>query len=110
MKFWKSVAAGAAVALMLAIAGCTHKLVTAPGQTSVPLYQDEDTFTKLSQLKQQGGMQGMIGSLGQTFAAKQIDNQTPVKVLSKDNNGAEVEITSGPMKGQTGFVAKQNLN
>jgi hypothetical protein len=52
----------------------------------------------------------MLGDVGKNLAAKQIDDQTPVKVISSSSNGAVVEITEGPMKGQTGFVAKQNLD
>jgi transcription antitermination factor NusG len=109
MKPLKIIAAATVVGITLALAGCGHKLVASQGEKSVPLYPDEQTYTKLSQLKQQGGVQGMLGSVGQNFAAKQIDDQTPVKVISTDDNGAQVEITDGPMKGQAGFVAKQNL-
>jgi hypothetical protein len=44
------------------------------------------------------------------FSAREIDDQTPVKVVSSDDNGAIIEIIEGPMKGQSGFVAKQNLD
>ncbi|HUY29090.1 MAG TPA: hypothetical protein VMV27_16895 [Candidatus Binataceae bacterium] len=110
MKPWKIMVAAAAVGISLALAGCGHKLVAQQGEKSVPLYPDEQTYTKLSQLKQQGGVQGMLGNVGQNLAAKQIDDQTPVKVISTNDNGAEVEIIDGPMKGQSGFVAKQNLD
>ncbi len=109
MKPWKLLAAAAAVAISLALSGCGHKLVALQGEKSVPLYTDEQTYMNLSKLKQQGGVQGMLGAVGQSFTARQIDDQTPVKVISSDNNGSEVEIIDGPMKGQTGFVAKQNL-
>jgi transcription antitermination factor NusG len=99
-----------AVALALAVAGCGHKLVATGNSKSVPLYPDENTYLKISKLKQQGGVEGMVGNLGASFSAKQIDDQTPVKVLSSDNNGAMVQITSGPMQGQSGFVAKENLD
>ena len=52
----------------------------------------------------------MVGDVQKNFTAKQIDDQTPVKVLSSDSNGSEVEITQGPMNGQAGFVANQNLD
>lgn len=95
---------------IIAIAGCGHKLVVTGDQHSVPLYPDEATYLKISQLQQQGGVSGMLGDVGKNFAAKQIDDQTPVKVLSSSSNGSEVEITDGPMKGNSGFVAKQNLD
>jgi hypothetical protein len=42
--------------------------------------------------------------------AKAIDDSTPVNVVSSDDNGAVVEITGGPMKGESGFVATQNVD
>jgi hypothetical protein len=96
--------------MMIAIAGCGHKLVATGGQHSVPLYPDEATYLKISQLQQQGGVTGMIGDVGKNLAARQIDDQTPVKVISSSSNGSVIEITDGAMKGQTGFVAKQNLD
>ncbi|HTW87466.1 MAG TPA: hypothetical protein VMD75_05630 [Candidatus Binataceae bacterium] len=96
--------------VIIAIAGCGHKLVVSGDQQSVPLYPDEATYLRISQLQQQGGVSGMLGDMGKNLAAKQIDNQTPVKVLSSSSNGSMVEITGGPMKGSSGFVAKQNLD
>jgi transcription antitermination factor NusG len=52
----------------------------------------------------------MVGSAQQGLTAKQIDDQTPVKVISSDSNGTEVEVVQGPMKGTAGFVANQNVN
>ena len=103
-------------ATMLMVAGCTnkpiltHKLVVTGGQHSIPLYPDEATFLKVSHLAQQGGVSGMVGDAQKDLSAKEIDDQTPVKVLSSDSNGTQVEITAGPMKGQAGFVANQNVD
>jgi transcription antitermination factor NusG len=99
-----------AIAMAVAVAGCGHKLVATGGDRSVPLYPDEATYLKISQLRQQGGVTGMLGDVGKNIAAKQIDDQTPVKVISSTSNGSTVEISDGPMKGQRGFVAKQNLD
>jgi hypothetical protein len=87
----------------------THKLVVTGNQHSVPLYPDEQTYLDVSHEKQQGGVEGMAGDIRSKFNARQIDDQTPVKVISSDDNGAVIQVTDGPMKGQTGFVAKQNL-
>ena len=57
-----------------------------------------------------GGVTGMVGSVQKSFSAKQIDDQTPVQVLSTDDNGAQVQIIDGPLKGLSGFVTKQNVN
>ena len=64
MKTWKTLAAGGAIAMTIVLAGCGHKLVALQGEKSVPMYPDEQTYTKISSLKQQGGVQGMLGSVG----------------------------------------------
>ena len=69
----------------LALAGCGHKLVAHNGESTVAVYPDENTFVKLVDLKKQGGVVGgMIGGLGEGLAAKQVDNNTPVRVISSD--------------------------
>jgi len=52
----------------------------------------------------------MAGEVRSKFSTRTIDDQTQVNVVSSDDNGAVVQISDGPMKGQTGFVAKQNLD
>jgi len=42
--------------LSIAAAACQHRLVAAPGETSVAIYPDEDTYKKIADLKKQGGM------------------------------------------------------
>ena len=102
--------------LTLAFAACqqssltTHKLVVTGNQHSVPMYTDEQSYLKVSHMNQQGGLEGMAGKINKDLQTRSIDDQTQVKVVSSDDNGAVVEITDGPMKGQTGFVAKQNLD
>jgi hypothetical protein len=104
--------------ILIAIAGCngpgipilTHKLVATAGETSIPLYPDEQTLIEVSHRSQQGGLTGMVGSVQKSFSAKQIDDQTPVQVLSTDDNGAQIQVIDGPLKGQTGFVTKQNVD
>jgi hypothetical protein len=86
-----------------------HKLVATGGQTSIPLYSDEQTLVEVSHRSQQGGVTGMVGSVQKDMSAKQIDDQTPVDVVSTDDNATEIEVIDGPMKGQRGFVAKQNV-
>lgn len=88
----------------------THRLVATGNQKSVPLYPDEETLVEVSHRAQQGGVTGMVGSVEKNFSAKQIDDQTPVQVISTDENGAHVEIVDGPLRGQSGFVAKQNVS
>jgi hypothetical protein len=46
----------------------------------------------------------------QNITAKQIDDQTSVQIVTSDDYGSVVTVTDGPMKGQSGFVAKQNVD
>jgi hypothetical protein len=87
-----------------------HKLVASANQPSVPMYPDEQTYLKVSRMQQQGGIEGMAGDVRKNFIAWAIDDQTPVTIVSSDENGAVVEIVQGPMKGHSGFVAKQNVD
>ncbi len=93
----------------LAITGCGHKLVAHNGESTVAVYPDEDTFVKLTDLKKQGGVGGMIGGLGEGLAAKQVDNNTPVKILRSDDRGSQIEVLDGAFKGMTGFVPKDDV-
>ena len=102
---------------MILVAGCqrpipvvNHKLVVTGNAHSVPLYPDEETFLKVARMGQQGGIEGMIGDVGKKFEAKEIDDQTAVKIVSSDDYGSVIQIIDGPMSGHTGFVAKQNVD
>lgn len=100
-----------ALGTSLAMLGCGHKLVAHNGESTVAVYPDEETFTKLSNLKNQGGVVGgMIGGLGEGLAAKQVDNNTPVRIVSSDDKGAQVEVLDGAFKGMHGFVPKDNVH
>jgi hypothetical protein len=91
------------------MAGCGHKLVAHNGESTVAVYPDEDTFSKLSDLKKQGGVGGLIGGVGAGLAAKQVDNNTPVRIINSDDRGAQIEVLDGSLKGLQGFVAKDNV-
>lgn len=95
---------------MLMLCGCSHRLQATPGEHTVRVYPDEATFEKLKSLKGEGGAAGMIGGLGENLVAREVADHTPVRIISQDSQGAEIEITDGPNKGSTGFVAKQNLD
>ena len=118
MKLAETSLATVAALLIVGVVGCNnpgtpvldHKLIATGGQSTVPLYPDEHTLVEVSHRSQQGGVTGMVGDVQKNFSAKQIDDQTPVRVLSSDDDGTEVQITDGPLKGQAGFVAKQNVD
>jgi hypothetical protein len=101
---------GLLIASAIVLAGCGHKLVAHGGDSTVPLYPDKATFDKVKGLQNQGGPAGLIGGIGERFVAKKIDDQTPVKVISTDDEGAEVQVTGGAMKGAVGYVAKDSVN
>jgi hypothetical protein len=112
---WRILATMVLAIAIGSILGCeksvlTHKLVVTANQHSVPLYPDEQTYLDVSHQKQEGGVEGMVGDIRKKFSVSEIDDQTPVKVISSDDNGALIQITQGPMKGRSGFVAKQNLD
>ena len=99
-----------AVAALLILGGCSHKLVATEGQAQVSIYPDEDTYKKLAQMKAQGGVAGMLSGMGENLAAGKLDNKTPVKIVSSDDLGSNVEVTDGPSKGMKGFVPKANVD
>jgi len=102
--------AALAVAALLVLTGCSHKLVATEGQTQVAIYPDEDTYKKLSQMKAQGGVAGMLSGMGESLAAGKLDSNTPVKIVSSDDLGSNVEVSDGPSKGMKGFVPKANVD
>ena len=103
--------AAALITAALMLAGCGHKLVATGGESTVSVYPDKNTFDRLQSVKQQGGaIGGMIGGMGENLVSKKVDDKTPVKILSSDDKGAEVEILDGPNKGMQGYVGKANLN
>jgi hypothetical protein len=111
MRISTVITCAAVIGAMIALAGCSHKLVAHNGESTVAVYPDENTFVKLTDLKKQGGVVGgMIGGLGEGLAAKQVDNNTPVRVINSDDRGAQVEVLDGAFKGMHGFVPKDNLD
>jgi hypothetical protein len=99
-----------AIGVSLAMLGCGHKLVAHDGESTVAVYPDENTFLKLANLKNQGGLVGgAIAGLGEGLATKQVDNNTPVRIISSDDKGAQVEILDGAFKGMHGFVPQDNI-
>lgn len=101
----------AAIALVaLALAGCGHKLVSHGGDTTVPVFPDKASFERLKNLQSQGGPAGMIGGLGASLVAKKVDNGTPVKVVTSDEDGYQVEVLDGASKGLQGYVSKDSVD
>ena len=110
MRNLRTRSATIALAALVMLAGCGHKLVATEGQTQVAIYPDEDTYKKLAQMKAQGGVAGMLSGMGENLATGKLDNQTPVKILSSDDLGSNIEVSDGPSKGMKGFVPKANVD
>jgi hypothetical protein len=93
----------------LSFAACGHKLVAHNGESTVAVYPSEETFSRLTDLKKEGGVGGLIGGVGAGLATRPVDNNTPVKIISRDDKGAQIEVLDGASKGLQGFVAKDNV-
>ena len=101
----------APIALLLPmLTGCGHKLVARGDEHTVRVFPNENTYEKVKDLKKEGGPAGMLGGLGENMVAKALDNNTPVRIISSDSEGAQIEVTDGPSKGTQGFVAKENVD
>jgi len=109
LRSWAFIRAAAAVVALLA-AGCSHRVVASPGEHTVKVFPDQATYDKVAKMRSQGGPLGMLGGIGANLAAREVDDQTPVRIVSSNDEGSEVEVTEGPFKGVMGFVPKQNIN
>ena len=110
MKAIKSTLGAALILALLALAGCGHKLVAHGGDTAVAVYPDKNSFDKVKGLEQQGGPAGLIGGLGESMMTKKVDAGTPVKILSSDEAGSQIEILDGPNKGLQGYVSRDSVD
>jgi hypothetical protein len=110
MRISRLVICAFAIAASIAIAGCGHKLVAHNGESTVAVYPDEDTFTKLNDLKRQGPVGGVIGGVGEGLATTQVDNNTPVRIINSDDKGSQIELLDGAFKGTRGFVPSDNVH
>jgi hypothetical protein len=98
------------IAIAIGLAGCGHKLAAHNGDTTVNVYANRQQFDRVTSMKSQGGAAALLGGLGESMLAKKVAGDTPVKVLSTDDEGATIEVASGPDKGVQGYIAKDNLD
>jgi hypothetical protein len=98
------------ISLIIGIAGCTHKLIGRGGETTVHVFSSKKDFESVMSMKSRGGAEGIFGGLGETFMAKQVAENTPVKILSSDSEGADIQVLEGPNAGLRGYVAKDNVD
>jgi hypothetical protein len=95
---------------VLFLAGCQHHLVAAPGDTTVAIYPDRQTYDKLADLKKSGPLGQLASGLGKGVETKNVDDKTPVKIISSDDEGDTIEVTDGPNAGTSGFVPKNSVS
>jgi hypothetical protein len=98
------------IGMALIMGGCQHRLVAAPGDTTVAIYPDRQTYDKLAELKKSGPIGQFASGVGKGVESKNVDDKTPVNVLSSDDEGDMIEVSDGPDKGTTGFVLKNSVN
>lgn len=110
MKATRLTLAAALVLGLISLAGCGHKLVAHGGDTTVSVYPGKDAFDKMKAMEKQGGPAGLIAGLGESMVAKKIDAGTPVKILSTDDTGCQIEVLDGPNKGMQGYVSKDSVD
>ena len=103
-------AATTLIGALFSITGCSHKLVGRGGETTVSVFPSKKDFDNVMSMKSQGGAEGMVGGLGETFMARKVVGDTPVKVLSSDSEGDEIQVLQGPDAGLRGYVAKDNVD
>jgi hypothetical protein len=106
----KIAGAAALIASLIGIAGCTHKLVARGGETTVNVFSSKKDFENVMSMKSRGGAEGIVGGLGETFMTKQVAENTAVKILSSDSEGADIQVLEGPNAGLRGYVAKDNVD
>ena len=100
------------LAIMGAIvtSGCSHRVVANAGEHTVKVFPDQATYDKVASMRSQGGAIGMLGGIGANLASREVDDQTPVRIVTSNDEGSVIEVTDGPFKGVKGFVPKQNVN
>ena len=72
--------------------------------------QFDDNLEAIDILKKSGPIGQLASGLGKGVESKNVDDKTPVKVLSSDDEGDVIEVTDGPNKGTSGFVPKNSVN
>jgi hypothetical protein len=100
----------ALIGALLTITGCSHKLVGRGGETTVSVFPSKKDFDNVMSMKSQGGAEGMVGGLGESFMAKKVAENTAVKILSSDSEGDEIQVLEGPNAGLRGYVAKDSVD
>jgi hypothetical protein len=110
LKIIRFAVAASMIVMLLGSIGCSHKLVGRAGETNVSVFPTKKDFDNVMSMKSQGGAEGMIGGLGETFVARKVAGNTSVKILSSDSEGDEIQVLKGPDAGLRGYVAKDNVD
>ena len=96
-------------AVALFAAGCQHHLVAAPGDNTVAIYPDRKSYDDIANLNKSGPLGQLASGVGKGLATKAVDDKTPVKIMSSDDEGYTIEVTEGPNAGISGYVPKNSV-
>ncbi|MBF6559843.1 MAG: hypothetical protein IVW56_06095 [Candidatus Binataceae bacterium] len=110
MKITKLSFRAGIIVIALALAGCGHKLVAHNGDTTVAVYPDRASFEHLKSMQSQGGPSGLLGGVGASMVTRKVDDGAPIKILSSDDEGCEIEVLDGASKGLRGYVSKDSVD
>jgi len=100
----------AAIAMAIVATGCGHRVLASAGEHTVKVFPDQATYDKVTKMKSEGGAMGMLGGIGANLAAKEVDDRTPVRIVTSNDEGSVIEVADGPFKGVKGFVPKENVD
>jgi hypothetical protein len=95
---------------LVGLVGCSHKLVGRAGESTINVFPTKHDFDNVMAMKSRGGAEGMVGGLGENFMAKKVPQNTTVKIISSDSEGADIQVVEGPDAGLRGYVAKDNVD
>jgi hypothetical protein len=97
--------------VLVALAGCGHRLVVTNGDKAIFLYRDEATYLSLRQSQQaeETYTDQLLDHSKKLLSSKMIDDQTKVSIISTTGNGFIVEIEEGLYTGERGFVPLENV-
>src|ERR1700693_841053 len=109
LRMTRFAVAVSSVCIALMLAGCQHYLVAAPGDNTVAIYPDRETYDKLVELKKSGPIGQLASGVGKGFATTAVDDKTTVKIISSDDEGDIIEVTQGPNAGVSGYVPKNSV-
>jgi hypothetical protein len=106
--------AALALTALITLAACGHKVIVTKGQDSVRIYQSQDIYEAylkvLNTPQPHDRFYNFLRAAVELKESVEVENRTPIKIISKSKTGATVEVLKGPNKGYEGFVPNENLD